>query len=385
MIRHLKLIEYALGALARRPGKNLSLLFVYTLTIAMIASVLLFSGALREEAARLLAGAPELLVQRLSAGRHEAIPESYLREIAALPGVSAVQPRLWGYLYDPLTKGNYTIMAAGSHAGRLTGITGRLPHAAGEAALGAGVAAGRKVTAGDDLVLIDSRGTGRSFTVTGVFTAASALLTNDLVLLETGELRDFFGLPDGLATDLAITVRNPREVDTLAAKIKARLPDTRPITRLDILRTYEAVFDWRSGMLLAAFAPALAAFAILAWDRASGLSAEEKREIGVLKAVGWGTGDILLLKFWEGLIVSGLALALGVLLAEVHLLLFDGALLSRMLKGWSVLYPPFRFTTIPDAGTIAALALFTVGPYLAATVVPAWKSAVTDPDSVLRG
>jgi hypothetical protein len=217
VIRHLKLIEYALGALARRSWKNLSLLLVYTLTIAMIASVLLFSKALREEAARLLAGAPELLVQRISAGRHDAIPESYLREIAALPGVAAVRSRSWGYVYDPLTEGNYTLMAVEAPDSILTGIAGRLPREAGEAALGAGVAAARKVGVEDDLILIDSRGIGRSFTITGVFTSASALLTNDLVLLEPRELRDFFALRDGTATDLAITVRN-HEVNTLAAK-----------------------------------------------------------------------------------------------------------------------------------------------------------------------
>ena len=49
---------------------------------------------------------------------------------------------------------------------------------------------------------------------------------------------------------------------------------------------------------------ALFAFIILAWDKATGLSAEEKREIGILKAVGWETSDILLMKFWEGAAVS---------------------------------------------------------------------------------
>ena len=86
MIRHLKLIEYALSTLVRRRWKNLSLLLVYSLTIAAIASVLLFSQALREEAALLLAGAPELLVQRLLAGRHDAIPEEYAAKSARCPG-----------------------------------------------------------------------------------------------------------------------------------------------------------------------------------------------------------------------------------------------------------------------------------------------------------
>ncbi len=385
MIRQIKILEYALGGLARRRWRTLSLLAVYALTVAVVASVLLFAAALRAEATRLLAGAPEIVLQRIVGGRHAPVPESHTARVAALRGVSAVQARVWGYYYDPLTKANLTLLGAPPAAGALGALVGRLPREAGEVAVGSGVAAARRLATDHDLILVDAAGIGRSFTVTGVFAADSALLTNDLVLMEPGDLRGFFALPDGEATDLVVRVRNPREIETVAAKIKTLLPDTRPVTRSDLVRTYDAVFDWRSGMLLAALAPALAAFAILAWDRAAGLTGEERREVGVLKAVGWGTGDLLLLKLWEALVLSGLALAAGLLLAQAHLVLFDGALLTGMLRGWSVLYPPFALAPAPEPALLATLALLTVGPYVAATLVPAWKAAVTDPDSVLRG
>ena len=73
-----------------------------------------------------------------------------------------------------------------------------------------------------------------------------------------------------ITTDLAVEVYNPAEVATIAGKIKRLLPDSRPITRSEMLRTYAAVFNWRSGMMLSVFAAALIAFCILAWDKATG-------------------------------------------------------------------------------------------------------------------
>ena len=49
------LIDFTLLALARRKTRNLGLLLVYTVLVFMLASVTLYSHALRQEAARVLA------------------------------------------------------------------------------------------------------------------------------------------------------------------------------------------------------------------------------------------------------------------------------------------------------------------------------------------
>jgi hypothetical protein len=43
-------------------------------------------------------------------------------------------------------------------------------------------------------------------------------------------------------------------VVVVADKIRRLLPDTRPILRGEILRTYDSLFDWRKGLLLVVFA-----------------------------------------------------------------------------------------------------------------------------------
>jgi hypothetical protein len=383
--KHGKIVEYALSSLLRRKHRNLAILAASTLVVAILASILFLTGALRTEARNLLGGSADLIVQRLSAGRHDLIPVAHAETIRGIPGVGTVRPRYWGYYYDPLTKSNYTLLGAGGATGRLDLLRGRMPARRGECAVGAGVSEARFAGEGGELILTDSRNMGVSFRVVGVFRSESRMLTNDLVVLTDDGLIAFFGMPEGKATDIQAEVRNGDEVQTVARKVKRLLPDTRPITKRELLRTYDMAFHWRSGMMLTVFAAAVIAFCILAWDKATGISAEERQEIGILKAIGWDTSDVLALKFWEGLILSMTAFFLGAVAGFVHVFFLGATVLGRILQGWSVLFPEFRLSPHVDPYQLLVLAFLTITPYVASTVVPSWKAAVTDPESVMRG
>ncbi len=384
MKRHLKILEFALSSLWRRKYKNLAILLVFAFTISVLASILLVTQSLRNEASYLLREAPDLVVQTVRAGRHDLIPTSYIAEIEAIAGVGAVKARTWGYYYDALTKGNYTLIGVESGLSKLPLLEGRLPTLPGECAIGDGVADVMHVVLEDDVFLIDSNNIGVAFEVVGVFHSDSSLLTHDLIVMVDEELRQFFGLPDDRSTDIAVEVFNENEVPTVAAKIKRTLPDTRPITKSDLLKTYDAVFNWRSGMMLTVFASALVAFCILAWDKATGISAEERHEIGILKAVGWDTSDVLELKFWEGMALSVTAFLMGVIAAFVHVFVLGAPIVAAIMKGWSVVFPEFDLIPYFSLYQIFVMAFLTVAPYVASTVIPSWKAAVTDPESVIR-
>ncbi|MFO1372914.1 MAG: ABC transporter permease, partial [Candidatus Competibacteraceae bacterium] len=93
------LLDYTLAALLRRKTRNFGLLLVYTLLVFLFSSVLLLSQGLRRKAAVLLQDAPEVIVQRLVAGRHDLLPADWLDSLRRIRGVGAVQGRLWGYYY----------------------------------------------------------------------------------------------------------------------------------------------------------------------------------------------------------------------------------------------------------------------------------------------
>ena len=150
------------------------------------------------------------------------------------------------------------------------------------------------------------------------------------------------------------------------------------------LPTRLAGFDWRGGLWILVISGSVAAFAILVWDKATGLSSEEYRDIGILKAVGWKTADVMELKAAEGLVISIVSVLTGLILAEVHLVVFNGAVFAPIVRGWSVLYPSFDVSPRLGAYGLLASVPLAVLPYVAASLVPAWRASVTDPDSVLR-
>jgi ABC-type lipoprotein release transport system permease subunit len=357
----------------RRKGKNSTLLLLYVLIIFLLASVMLFSHALRQEAGIILAQSPEIILQRMVAGRHALVPADYLQRIGQLRGVTRSEGRLWFYYFDTAAQASYTMMADKE--------SGLEP---GEVAIGADIARGRGLAVGDRISFRSAAGDNIQFRVKGLLESESELMNSGLILLPEADFRRTFQVPQGYFTDLTFSVRNPREVSKVAEKLLQRLPDSRPILREELMRTYDTIFSWRQGIAFALLTGVIMAFVIFAWEKASGLSTAERREIGILKALGWETGDVLQMKFWEGAIISLSAFVLGCIGAYLHVFYASASLLEPMLKGWAVLYPHFQPSPFIDGVQLVTLFFFTVFPYTIATIIPIWRSSIIDPDAVMR-
>jgi ABC-type lipoprotein release transport system permease subunit len=101
--------------------------------------------------------------------------------------------------------------------------------------------------------------------------------------------------------------------------------------------------------------------------------------------MGWDTTDILIMKFWEGLGISLPSFMIGIIASYIYTFLLGAPLLRYVIIGWSVLYPPFTFTPSLDFNQLLVLLFLTVIPYIISTIIPSWKAAIIDPDTVIRG
>lgn len=385
MRRQLAILDFALGSLRRRAGKSLALTLGLAFVVALFASALFLTDALEREHSLAADRMPDMTVQRLIAGRPALIEESVAAALEDIPTVRRVQPRVWGYYFFRALEANVTIVGAEPDASLDVAVEeGRLPRKAGEVAIGVALANLLGLRVGDELgVPIDGEVVFSD--VVGTFGDASALRSADLIVATPEHARVLLGVPEGMATDLAIDLTTQDEAGVVTQRIDERLPGARVLDKRLLRRTYELTFDTRGGLLAALLVPALAAFLLLAWERLTGLGDAERREIGVLKAVGFGTADVLAARMWESLAMALGGASLGVILAYVYVFVFRAPGMADAMLGWSAIHPPFVLAPALDATQTFALIALVVVPFVAVSIVPAWKAAMIDPDRALRG
>jgi lipoprotein-releasing system permease protein len=385
------IVGHAAGAVWRRRGKMFALGGGLMFAVALFAAILFVTDALRGEADRAASAMPDIVVQRLVAGRPTLLSEADARKLDGIASVRALAPRVWGYVFVAALSGNVTIIGVGEDEPALTlgrgGLAqGRdLHRGAHEMIAGTGLARFLGLEVGDELGLPSADPEAAPLKLVGTFASSVDLYTSDVILCDEADARSLLGVPPEMATDLAVYVINPAETHTIAKTILERLPGTRVIERALMGRVYELAYGRRAGLVLAASIPAFLALLVLAWDRASGLGPDEKREVAILKAVGWSTADVLWAKLCESFVVAFVAGGLGLVLAYVWVFVLGAPGLRPAIAGWSVLYPTGALTPRVDGAELLSLALAVVAPFVSLSIAPAWRAATLDPMEAMRG
>jgi ABC-type lipoprotein release transport system permease subunit len=144
------------------------------------------------------------------------------------------------------------------------------------------------------------------------------------------------------------------------------------------------MFNYKGGLFLALFIVCLFSFFMIIYDKSSGLNSEEKKEIGILKAVGWSTNDVLKWKFYEGAIISFVAYLLGFILSFFYVYILKAPLLKDLFLGSSSLKPDFNLPFELNLELLAIVFFICIPIYIAATIFPSWRASVGETDEVLR-
>ncbi len=383
------LLEYALGALKREKYKSLFIVIVLTTLSMLLSSVFFITNSLKYELNTTLDTLPQIVVQNTEAGRVVNINASYGEKILELQGVENVIPRVWGYYKFDRAGVYFTLVGVDEFEENYTKLLESINQSQKLDSSNMIVGEGVKKILDQNYYkeyfnFIQPDGSIKKVDIAGTFNSATNLESNDMIVMQKELLREIFGMQEGMATDLVVKVNNLDEVSTIAAKIKLLLPNAKVTTHDDIKLSYEHLFNYKSGLFLALFVIAIFTFFIIIYDKMSGLSSESKREIGILKAIGWKIDDILKEKFYEAMIIALFSYFLGVVLALFYVYIFNAPLLSSIFFGYSDLKPALDLVFVFDFQTLFLVFFLSVPIYVAATIIPAWRVSVLDADEVMR-
>jgi len=360
------LFEYALSSLKRRGAKNIFILIIFFILIFLLSCVFFISNSIKYELNLTLKSLPDIVMQKLQAGRVQNINTDRISKIANIPGVSEVTYKK--SIQKIVNKFDKKIFDKSDTMIVGDGVKKIL----------------EKNYYNKYFDFIEPNGGFKKVYIAGTFKGATSLESNDIILLSNKNARKIFGMKNNEATDITLRVPNPKEVAKIASKLELMYPDSRMITKNDLRISYNNIFDYKSGIFLAMFIIVLFTFFIIIYDKASGLSSDEKREIGVQKAVGWKIGDVILQKFYEASIISVVSFLLAIMFAIFYVYILDAPLIRDIFTGYSILKPAFKLPFVVDFQTIILIFFATVPLYLAATIIPSWVAATLEADEVIR-
>ncbi|MGB7919663.1 MAG: ABC transporter permease [Desulfobacterales bacterium] len=370
------LLAWAIRDLVRRPLESGLLVTALLLTVSVTAAPLWFTQALSTTTGLMFRDAPSLVVRKLNALGWTPIPSDQSVQLAkSVPGVIAARPRVWGRVAGP--EGPLTVIGVDRYGPPLpqsTAVPGRKEAVVGSDVKGDRAAPFLTLTGQKTAML---KVVGRSDAMTGI-------AEPNIVLLHIDDARDLLGVPDGYASDLAIEVFNPAEESAILPDLTAAFPWTvRITTRTESTGIYAAGLARLGGMAVALLVPALLALCLLVAvtvrDRFG-----RRFEIGLLKALGWTTGDIVRLQISRALLIGIPGVAGGIMLALLLVFWPNANWPGRLCPEWQALSSRLSFSP-GDAGLILLeVTGLVVLPFLATTIGTVLRCAIADPEEMLE-
>jgi ABC-type lipoprotein release transport system permease subunit len=398
-MRHLlEIAQTGLAAVRLHPLRSLVCIAALVVMLLPYLVGMALSQGLEDEAEASARFGADLYVSGSQFGRPVPIPLTAVDFIRRIDGVTEVAPRIVGEVV--LGKDEEHAVLVGLSPERMADwsdtIDGNLPQSGpgrpNELVIGTTLARRLHLTVGSMLpYFYQSKGPLRTSRVVGIFKADAPLWQARLVLTPFETAETVFGQP-GLATDLLVSCR-PGYQDAVSRAIvqDLSLPASgggsirpRVTTREDLLALLPRGLWQREGIFTLHFVLAFVV-GILVLLVTSGVGlAERRREIGILKATGWQTDEVLLRGLTESFALALAGACLALLLAWLWLRVFNGYGIAGLFLAGAGAAPdfpvPFRLAPIP--ALLAFVLSFVV--VLTGTLYSSWRAATTAPLEAIR-
>lgn len=337
---------------------------------------------------------------------HDTVPDALVAEVAALPGVETVAPRVFAFALAggaETSSGAQLIGVAPGAEAQLTGLDERVANGAWlaetaelQAVVGVDLARDLEVGVGDELVLVGQDAVGgmanELFTVVGLVRSGQTGMDRSGVWLHKDDLQTFLAR-EGQLHEVLIAGDSLAGADQLRDAVLAAT--TAPTPAPLLVRTWEEADPLAAQMMGMQDASAAITLSIVLSVAGLGILNtmlmsvfERMREFGVLRALGLSPRQLVVLVLTESLLLATVATGFGLVMGGGldALLVTHGIEFSVDGKGLSfagvTLDPVIKGVVRPQGIVLTVVAVYTVT--LVAAVWPALRAARLEPVAAMR-
>lgn len=380
-------------SLHRNRVRHVAVMLMATLVVTLLCSVMFLASAIRRDVGHTLDRQADVIVQKIRGGKSVDLPADWALDFAGIPGVRAAVPRVFGrYFHEP--NGRYfTVVGIDPFDSQTSSNLQELVDGLDLKSFlsGSNMIVGHGVRDFFDenhyaknYDFITPSQERVSVNITDVFPPGSDLFTNDMVVMEIDLARQVLGIDPDAATDIVLLVPNELEGDSVMVKLIQQRYDIRVIQKKEIATAFDNLFNYQGGVFLLLYLTVLVTFVLILYQRHSMITGPDRKQIGILRAVGWGISDVISLKVWENAVVATSAFLVGVLVSYVYVFIFGAPGLSAVFLGYGNLPVNFALSRGIDLGLLSLLFLFFMVPFIASVLIPVWRVAITDPVEAMK-
>ena len=387
-LKHNNLLFAALGDLIRHGLRSVVVTLCLTAILFPLVTALAISEGLRFQAEIAVKEGADLYVSEDLYGGNGPISMTWLDKLSASVGLSRVTARVVGrtYFVDRL------VAVVGLDEKAILAlkplVRGDIPKTRGDVVVGEGIVRGFGIKPGPGMRFTVAANNRKVFTPTGTL-APSCLWSSDIMIMRVEDANEFFRIK-GFATQGLIYAASGHEgplikiIEGLKKGGNLRFDRLKIEERQKVNDRLHSSYGHKGGIFVVLFVIG-GALAIPAFLVSSGFGLRElHKEIGVLKATGWRTKEVLEKIAFQNVLISLAAVSLSILLSMAWNKGLNGTLIAQFYISEIGLVPdaeiPSRY--LPFHGLFCLF--FALGVTLIGGLFPAWKKMRTPPSELMR-
>lgn len=373
--------------LVKHKSKHFAIFLISIFIVFLTSSILFIKNSLQKEILQALENQSDFIIQKTVANKIKDIDTSLIDEFYEINGVSKVTQRVYGQYYFMPENVYFTIIGIDFFEETTNQDLKELLNFLNiskflekdSMIIGNGV---KKVL--DKYAYFDSydfkleNENSKNIKIFKDLPKEANLIANDLIIMDINIAKKILDIKPDFATDIVLDVPNPLERQNVKEQILLKESNIRILQKDELKKEYENMFNYKGGIFLILFIVVIFTFILVLYQRYSMISSNDKREIGILKAVGWSIKDIIKLKIIENFIVAFMAFIIGVIFAYIFVFILQAPILKNIFIGFSNIKNDFILNQNIKISNLITLFLFFMVPFLSAVLIPVWKIAVID-------